>query len=553
MSNKIRIKADKKRLSEYIEDFEKGNLQVPAFQRDFVWTNEQKLELFNSINKGYPIGSIILWHPDFENEENYNKFGGKELGSYLIPPRSNDFFYIIDGFQRLSTLIGSLLHPEKAAQKGIKRNESDWQRNFNIVYNLKDEQFEINRSKGFDKLDFYQIPVYKLVDGKEFFTFQRELSLFETDINVIENYISRYAERSLIFQNYEIPSINLYDGSITESIEIFQRLNSTGSRITADWVVSARGIGKDKDFRFGTEIDNLLESDLGVYNFKNVKREVVLQCITNSFGGFYFDQVSKNNNKKLEVLVDRDDFIPTTKKTFTSIAKAVKFLYEDFFVLDSKLLPYNNHLIFVTDFFNKIENPTQFQLNALKKWLWVTIYSNYFTIYNLSKQRLAYQEFQKFIDDENHNPIYYDNKEQTFDTLNFPVKIEMGSVRAKALALFMLQYQVKEEKLDVNVVDGYKTFKLFNDIEVNSNISENTILLIDDKTYLIPKMQKDLSNWLKSDDDYSKFFINSEMKTAFSNGVSKEDILEMRKKLIIEAEKSFVESPDFHYNLNYIE
>lgn len=548
MNDKISIKPDIKKLSGYITDFEKGNLQVPAFQRDFVWTNDKKLELFRSIKKGFPIGSILLWQPNFEKEEDYDNFGSDELGSYQTPKRNSKSFYILDGFQRLSTLIGCLLHPQKAAIKGINRNDEDWQKKFNILYNLKEEEFEINRSKNDKKLDFHQIPVYKLVDGKEFFSFQKQLSMFE-DTNLIENYISRYEEMSLIFQNYEIPNVNIYDGSITEAIDIFQLLNSTGAPITADWVVSARAFGKDKNFRLGSEIDNLLESDLNIYNFKNLKREVILQCITNSFGGVYFDQVSKNKNKKLEVLVDKDDFIPTTKKTFTAIVKAVQFLYEDFFVLDSKLLPYNNHLIFITDFFNKIEKPTQNQLNTLKKWLWVTIYSNYFTIYNLSKQRLAYQEFQKFIEDENHNPIYYDNEEKTFDTQNFPVKIEMGSVRAKALALFMLQYQVETEKLDVNLVDGYKTFKLFNDIEGNTNISENTILLIDDNTYSIPKTQKDLSIWLTSDEDYNMFFINSDMKIAFRNGVSKEDILAIRKKLIIKAEKSFVES----YSLNYIE
>lgn len=551
MNDKIRIKADIERLSGYIADFERGNLQVPAFQRDFIWTNEQKLELFDSIKKGYPIGSILLWQPNFNNEQDFIDLESMELGSYIIPTKKNNSFFILDGFQRLSTLIGCLLHPKKAEEKGIRRIEDKWYKQFNFLYNLKDEQFEINRSKNFDKLYVYQIPVYKLVDAKEFFTFQRQLNLFDIDKDIIENYISRYEEMSLVFQNYEIPNINIYGGSFSEAIDIFQRLNSTGAQITADWVVSARAFGKDKNFRLGTEIDNLLENDLTVYNFKNVKREIILQCITNSFGGVYFDKVSKNNNKKLEDLVDREDFIETTKKTFTAIAKAVKFLFEDFFILDNKLLPYNNHLIFVTDFFNKIENPTPFQLNILKKWLWVTIYSNYFTIYNLSKQRLAYQEFQKFIDDENYNPIYYDNKEQSFDTLNFPVKIEMGSVRAKALALFMLQYQVKTEKLDVNIVDGYKTFKLFNDVDVNSNISENSIVLIDDKTYLIPKMQKDLSNWLTSDADYSQFFISSKMKNAFKNGTSKADILEMRKQLIIEAEKSFVKS--FDSGLNYIE
>ena len=64
MNDKIRIKADIERLSGYIADFEKGNLQVPAFQRDFLWTNEQKLELFDSIKKGYPI---FLWTVDERN------------------------------------------------------------------------------------------------------------------------------------------------------------------------------------------------------------------------------------------------------------------------------------------------------------------------------------------------------------------------------------------------------------------------------------------------------------------------------------------------------
>lgn len=77
MSQSISIKPDKARISEYISDFEKGLIQVPAFQRDFVWNNEKKLDLFDSIKKGYPIGSILLWQPNFEKEEYYDNFGGR--------------------------------------------------------------------------------------------------------------------------------------------------------------------------------------------------------------------------------------------------------------------------------------------------------------------------------------------------------------------------------------------------------------------------------------------------------------------------------------------
>lgn len=355
MNNQIEIKTDKDKISGYINKFEKGLLQVPAFQRDFVWENEDKINLFDSIKRNYPIGSVLLWQPEFESQEEYNDFGGNEIGAYNIPERRINSQYILDGYQRLSTLIGCLLHPQKAREKGILRDEKSWFEAFNIVYNLEDESFEINRSKNFDNLKPYQIPIYKLVDGKEYYSFQR--SLFEDENKDYNKYLERYEEISLIFQNYEIPNINLYGGTISEAIEIFQRLNSKGAPITTDWVVNASLFKIDKSFRFGTEIDNLLE-ELDYYNFKNLKRDVILNSITNSFGGIFFDQFSKNNNKRLEVLVNREDFIPIAKKTFDAIKIAVEFLYEELAVLDVKLLPYNNQLIFITDFFNNNPNPT---------------------------------------------------------------------------------------------------------------------------------------------------------------------------------------------------
>lgn len=544
MSEQIKIKADKDKISEYILNFEKGLLQVPAFQRNFVWTNEKKLDLFDSIKKGYPIGSVLLWQPFFENEEFYDDFSGDRLGSYPIPSRSANSFFILDGFQRLSTLIGCLLHPQKAKHKGIIRDEKEWQKEFNIVYNLKEEQFEINRNSK----EFFQVPIYKLVDGKEFYQFQK--NLFDDD-EVNSKYIERYEEISLIFQNYELPNINVYGGSITEAIDIFQRLNSTGAPITTDWVINARAMGKDINFRLGEKIDNLLENELTNYNFQNIKRLVILQCITNSFGGVYFDQISKNDNKKLELLVDKPEFIPVTEKTFLAIERAVKFLFEDLIVLNAKYIPYNNQMIFLTDFFNQVDLPTDKQIDELKKWFWITSYSNYFTIYNLSKQRIAYKKFQDFISNEEVNPIFYDSKDK-FETLEFPDKIEMGSVRKKSLALFMINYSInkhnilKGESLEVDNISNVKSYKLFKDY----NSSENTVFVVEKYNSIdnFPKSLKDLSFMLqaKNEGKYSEYFINEEMRKQYRNS-NFHIVLELRKELIKQEEKKFVESLDINY------
>jgi hypothetical protein len=69
-------------------------LLLPEFQRGYVWTESDRLDLIDSIQWELPIGTIVIWEPDGPN------FG----------PR-----YIIDGQQRLTSLlmIGSGASPAR--------------------------------------------------------------------------------------------------------------------------------------------------------------------------------------------------------------------------------------------------------------------------------------------------------------------------------------------------------------------------------------------------------------------------------------------------------
>ena len=51
MSTKLQINTRVRRLIHYIGDLESGLLQIPVFQRDFIWTNKSKLDLFDSLRK----------------------------------------------------------------------------------------------------------------------------------------------------------------------------------------------------------------------------------------------------------------------------------------------------------------------------------------------------------------------------------------------------------------------------------------------------------------------------------------------------------------------
>lgn len=522
MSAKLQITTRVRRLIDYIVDIEKGLIQIPAFQRDFIWTNNEKLELFNSLKMGYPIGSILFWQPS----EKYGYLPA--IGPYSVPAQKENYYYILDGFQRLSTLFGCLTNPNKTL---LNRDRDKWQKEFQICYDLETEEFFIPRRAR--NLEYYQIQVYRLIDTKESFNFQREL--FGQNEDVIDLYLSRFEEIGNTLLGFNLPSIDISGGEINEAIDIFWRLNSKGSTISQDWIVSARTYSSQNNFRLGSEIDDLLQ-ELSIYNFSEIKRELVLQCIQSSFGKIYFEE-------KIDDLVRKPNFIDNTRLVMLSIKKAVKFLFEKLLILDSRLLPANIQLVFITEFFNKIQNPTDEQLSQLVIWFWKTTYSNYFTVFSPSKRKEAFNVFQHYLLGNTVDPFFNDSN-IPFSVADFPTKILFGSVRAKALTLFLINYSNNFESVLSQEVDSFKLSNLFSNYRNDNDDfpSENAIPLINWREPVFPKT-RDMSFLLEDHYEgwYGKFFLTEEMRLLLEQD-NKEEILNLRKRLIMLAEKSFVEN-----------
>ena len=559
--NNLQINTRVRRLFQYLLDFEEGKIQVPPFQRDFVWKNDKKIELLDSLKNGYPIGSVLFWQPSYDTKSNLIDEELQTIGGYFLENNKSEFYYILDGYQRLSTLFGCFVDSRKTH---LKKNEKEWKEKFDIVYNLKDDKFEFNR-KTKTELEIYQIPLYFFTDGDNFYDFSISLMNLNFSENEKKEFINRYKNFGSKISSYDIPSIDLIGGSIKEAVEIFSRLNSRGEIISDDWKVSALSFNKERNFRFGSEVDQLFEK-LSKYNFfvnkedRKTKRELILQCVLNTFEDeiVYFDVAS--TSKKLEELASKNKFIDVSRKAFINIEKAVDFLFHELCVFDSKLLPYNIQLIFLTDFFNKTDNPSLNQLSVLKKWFWTTTYTNYFTS-NLSKQRSAYQRFQKFILNQEVDPIFYDKNEILY-TLDFPEKISMASVRAKSLTLFMINYSRTNELTFSNLantnVESIEFAHLFSKPQ-KENLSENFVPVIKERRdnnenyrqfislHRNKKVRNNYSTLLSQ--ERLNLFITSEMVSLYDGTFESEKlILDLRKEEIVKAEKRFVDSLNIFYN-----
>ena len=536
MKYQIEVKPKVSRLIQFMTMIEEGKFITPYFQRDFVWGNKEKIELFDSISKEYPIGSILLWQP----KERYRTRA--EIGPYTINYfNENNAFYVLDGYQRLSTLFGCLTNPNKTK---FPINEFKLKKEFSLNYELEEEAFNMNQSGSITN-----IPVYILIDTYEFLDYCDRLRTEINDNERARRLVDRAKKLSSTLIDYQIPSIEIYGGSIKDAVDIFSRVNSKGITISPDWMLSALTSSEEDNFNLGDLLGNLI-TDLREYNFERTSRDVLVQCISNSFGKVYFDQ-------RIEELAKRKDFKEVTYKTIDGIKRAVRFLFEDLLVIDKRLLPYNNQLIFLTHFFNEIELPNEQQKRKLKEWFWTTSYSNYFTIYSLSKIRLAFEQFKRFTEDENENAIYYDKPNQKFSIADLPNSVSVKSVRSTTFVLFLLNHSNNFETVVSNEIDSLRVSYLFNGINSHANSFPliQHINKSSDKIQIGFEKRNDMSFIFNNQnfDSYSKlFFLTDEMRQLFNSILErkeKEDkILELRLKLIETSEREFVNKLSITYD-----
>jgi len=423
MNDKIIIKPDTIFLEDLLNEIADGEYKIPIFQREFVWDSFQIIELFDSILKGYPIGSLLFWKTKgYETKD--------EIGPYIIKKvdKSSDVKYVLDGFQRISTLFGVLMNPKNFDQDNKNDNQL---KKFRIFFDAQANSF----SSITKNTNIFSIPLYIIYDNRELFTFIRELDkkeITEIDKNM---YIERVRNLHDILHKYKLPYVEIKGGDIKSAVEIFSRVNSTGTEISEDFMLSALTYNKETGFLLSESITRFLNS-LNIYNFEDLKRDTILNCISNHVnnvpGKIYFDV-------KIEELILKPNLQSFTIHAYTNIKEAVKFLYTKLFVVDIRLLPYPAQLIFISEYFRLNPTPTYKQQKALQNWFWITTYSNYFTLYSLSQQRSAYQVFCQFAKGENNNGIYKVNEDMIFTTAKYPTKLNFTGVRTKALQLFYLK------------------------------------------------------------------------------------------------------------------
>lgn len=538
--SKLQINTRVRRLAYYLDDFEKGNFKIPFFQRRYRWDKpEKRRALFDSIIKGFPIGSILLWKPNEDidfNPENEDR----KIGSYLLEDSNENASYILDGFQRLSTIVGSLLNPNTT---NLIRDEEEWLSNFNLIYNFKNNEVEIG-PKNYQSLDFYKVPLYQLADTKEFYNIQTKFAQNTNLLNEeeIKDYISKFQEIAYQIQDYMLPTVDIIGGDYDTANQMFVRVNTQGEKVNEEEQLSA--ITSTEDFRLGAQMSNILDS-LEKSRFLNKKKKEsfrlnIFRTIQSSFGSLYLDSKATD----VRTLSEKPNFSEVVNQTLENCIKAIDFFKNYLAVLDLKYIPANLQFIFLVQYFNIKRELKVDDIEKLQLWFWQSSYTNCFTKYNPAKRKKAFEHFLEFCKGNNDNPFYWD-EEVKLKVDKFPDRIDFGGVRKQALAIFMVNNSIRKKDIinknpiNSEIITGVNEYKLFR----NENSIGNTVFVPIKKDELNKQIKKQTSlQFILSDDfrgQYSELFITDKMRDLYVQKKNKE-LLKLREKLIEESENEFI-------------
>lgn len=419
----INIKSEREYLREIYAKINNGQYAIPVFQRDYVWKKEQVLELFDSISKGYPIGTIILWKPTPDLIIKSKDILTDQKKEMPVPA-----YYVLDGRQRLTAFYGTV-------SSDPNKDEC-----FKLGYNLESESFEFlkgNKREVLPLSDIYE--TFSLL-GK----LQGFMEMEDTDKGKL--YVERAKRMNAVLQGYVIGEIFMTDCTLDEASIVFSRINSKGTEISKAFMLQAITY-KEGGVLLSDEINEILFA-LGRYGFDKLSSDDILNCFYQYVGKRFYDTSMED--------LEKVDFTPHLQEAGEDILRTVEFLYRDCFVLSSELLPYKKQLIALTSFFKEHKHPTIEQLSELKKWFFYTTYQQSFLSSSLSNVRALFSRFEQFVKGENETAIDYEPIEFT-DLFDF--KFRLNSARANFLVLSQIYHAVKFISLDEMEYGGYMKMK----------------------------------------------------------------------------------------------
>jgi len=336
--------------STVMNDIETGAVKIPQFQRDFVWNRHKSAKLVDSLLKGYPIGTFILWR----TREQLRSI--RNLGNIELPPTpAGDYIhYVLDGQQRLTTLFATV--------KGLSVERDGRTDDFSQMFIDLDA-------------DDDQDLVITDVSEKEDQSFISVTDLLSAEFTALaafpEKYHAKMQGYKKILEGYNFSVILVPEAPIDVATEIFTRINVTGQPLSVFEIMVAKTYSVGRDFDLAQKTSELLQK-LADAKYGTIPDIVVLQAVSAI--------MAKESSKKVILKLDRDKFIDTWPEAVEAIKAAVDYFRSVLKIPVSQLLPYKAILVpFAYFFYHHPNRPAGEMQKYLIELFWRVSLGGYYS------------------------------------------------------------------------------------------------------------------------------------------------------------------------------
>jgi len=264
--------SDKEQLKKLLDKVRDGTIQLPEFQREWVWEDDRIKSLIASVSLGYPIGALMFLQTGNQDV----RFQSRSVAG--APPASNQpEQLLLDGQQRITSLFqvlasGQVVETQDDHKKPIKRwYYIDIMTALNPAVDRDEASISVPETRQVRtlhdiKLDLSTVELewenrlfpLRLVfgDGSELRRWLRAFARHGTtegteERDARDRLMDRFdAEVIQGFENYLVPTIVLGKESPKDAVcQVFEKVNTGGVSLTVFELLTATFAADDFDLR----------------------------------------------------------------------------------------------------------------------------------------------------------------------------------------------------------------------------------------------------------------------------------------------------------------
>lgn len=305
---------------------------MPAFQRPFVWDDEDIRRLFDSIWRGFPIGTLLLWARPAEA-------GPVTFGPVIIDaPKTDDAFWVVDGQQRVTSLVGALSQVSRGADP-----------QFDLCFDLRRARFV---HAGRRPQPAAWIPLRVTLESRTLLSWVREhgAELEPGELDLAD-------ELAGSLRDYKIPAYVVEHDDEELLRDVFDRVNSAGKPISRAQVFHALFGGESPVASSRAVLEALRHEGFGDFDDQRV-----VQCLLALRGG----DVARDLHDEFDSNEDRDVWFDDTER---ALMRVIGFLRRQD-VPHLQLVPSTFPIPVLAAYFHLHPDPEPWNERLLARWLW---------------------------------------------------------------------------------------------------------------------------------------------------------------------------------------